>query len=447
MTVNEHVQAVSTEEIAQQPSNRPSLMSALKNRDFRLVWLGESVSLLGDQFYMVALPWLTLQLTGSGLALGTVTAAAGIPRAVFMLVGGAITDRFAPRNVMLISNTMRFILTALLTLLVLTHSIQVWMLYVLAVLFGLVDAFFFPAQSAIVPQIVASDQIESGNALTQITAQLSGFVGPALAGLVIASLSGAANMEALAKSGAAPGTKGIGIAFGFDAVTFLVAMIALWLMKSGIKAVSTQAMAGEQKSLRESIGEGIRIVWNDSILRLLILVTTAINFLFTGPIGVGVPALASKRFVEGAAALGYIMSAFGGGALVGALLAGSLPRPKRIGLISVVLIGAAGIGLALMGVMNDLPLIVGTSAAMGVTVGYVNVLIISWLQKRTQPELMGRVMSLVMLSSFGLGPLSNTIAGVLVDVNLTLLFVVAGGLLIAVTLLAASNRQMRSLTD
>src|SRR6185295_14141728 len=84
--------------------------SPLSVRNFRLLWIGESISLLGDQFYMIALPWLVLQLTGSALALGSVMALAGIPRALFMLIGGVLVDRFSPRAVMMMSNFARFVL-------------------------------------------------------------------------------------------------------------------------------------------------------------------------------------------------------------------------------------------------------------------------------------------------------------------------------------------------
>src|SRR5207249_3579287 len=102
---------------------------------------------LGDQFYMIALPWLVLQLTGSALALGTIMALASIPRALFMLVGGAFVDRFSPRSVMMASNFGRLVLVALLSALVLTNHIQIEILYVFALAFGLADAFYFPAQS------------------------------------------------------------------------------------------------------------------------------------------------------------------------------------------------------------------------------------------------------------------------------------------------------------
>src|SRR5882724_12044820 len=99
--------------------------SPLSVSNFRLLWIGESISLLGDGFYMIALPWLVLQLTGSALALGTVMALAAIPRALFMLIGGALVDRFSPRAVMIASNFSRLVLVALLSALVLTNNIRI----------------------------------------------------------------------------------------------------------------------------------------------------------------------------------------------------------------------------------------------------------------------------------------------------------------------------------
>ncbi len=424
------------------PAPQASLMSAFKVRDFRLVWAGESISLLGDQFYMVALPWLTLQLTGSGLALGAVAAAGGIPRAVFMLLGGAITDRFSPRSVMFVSNALRILLTTLITILVLSNTIQFWILFLASLTFGLLDAFFIPASTAIVPMVVSKEQIESGNALMQITAQLSNFVGPALAGLVIASLSGAVNIQSLETSVSTGDMRGIGLAIGFDTLTFVVAAIALWLMKGGRAAVQH----AEKQSVLASIGEGLRLVWNDPILRTLIIVISGINFLFTGPMGVGIPVLAN-RLPEGAAAFGAILSAFGGGALVGAILGGTLPTPRRLGIIAMLLIAAAGAGLGLFGIVSNLLLGVVIAISMGLAVGYTNVVTISWLQKRIPAEKMGRVMSLVMLGSFGLGPISSFIAGLLVDNHLTLMFGAAGVLLLLMSLSALTNREVRAMSS
>src|SRR5260221_4165975 len=143
--------------------NQQKSKGPLSVRNFRLLWIGESISLLGDQFYLIALPWLVLQLTGSALVLGTVMALAGIPRALFMLVGGAFVDRFSPRAVMLASNVARLVLVGLLSALVLTNNVQLDMLYGFALAFGLADAFYFPAQTAIVPQLLPEEQLQAGN--------------------------------------------------------------------------------------------------------------------------------------------------------------------------------------------------------------------------------------------------------------------------------------------
>src|SRR5512141_3488907 len=120
-----------TDTLTVEPSSqkvKTSPASVLRIRNFRLLWIGEGISLLGDQFYMIALPWLVLSLTGNALAVGTVLATAGIPRALFMLLGGALTDRFTPRTLMICSNLARMALTGLLAVLVMTQLIQTWML-------------------------------------------------------------------------------------------------------------------------------------------------------------------------------------------------------------------------------------------------------------------------------------------------------------------------------
>jgi hypothetical protein len=127
--------------------------------NFRLLWLGESVSLLGDQFYFIALPWLVFQMSGSALAFGTILMVAGVPRALFMLVGGVMTDRFSPRAVMTVSNLLRLIITVLLALVAAGQMIELWMLYVMAFCFGVVDAFFHPAYRR-VPLIVDEGSLQ-----------------------------------------------------------------------------------------------------------------------------------------------------------------------------------------------------------------------------------------------------------------------------------------------
>jgi MFS family permease len=168
------------EKIMNAPKN--PIQKVFHNRNFRLLWAGQGASLLGDQFELVAAPWLVLKLTHDPLALGFVLALSSVPRALFMLVGGAITDRFSARNVMLISDILRLVLTAAMAVLIFTGRMQTWTLYVFALFFGLISGFFNPASSSIVPHIVGKEDLRSANALIQGAAQFTSFAGPVLAG-------------------------------------------------------------------------------------------------------------------------------------------------------------------------------------------------------------------------------------------------------------------------
>lgn len=176
---------------------------------------------LGDQFAFIATPWLVLKLTGDPLALGIVLALEGVPRAMFMLLGGAITDRLSPRIIMLIADIVRLVLTALMALVVFTGTVQMWMMYAFGLAFGLVAGFAIPAGNSIVPMLVEEQDLQAGNSIMMGASQLVGFVGPTVAGLLIGSYS---------KS-----PMGIGLAFGIDAVSFAVSALTLWIMHSGGK--------------------------------------------------------------------------------------------------------------------------------------------------------------------------------------------------------------------
>jgi len=412
--------------------------SPLSVRDFRLLWIGESVSLLGDQFTIIAFPWLVLQLTGNALILGTVMALMGIPRALFMLIGGAMVDRFTPRGVMLFTNLARLILVALLALLTLTGTIQVWMLFVLALAFGTADAFYFPGQSAVVPQVLEKDQPQMGNTIVQGTATLSQSIGPVIAGGLIALVGG----TAAAAADALPSLSGIGVAFTIDALTFLLSVFTLWLMRPSRAAVSEQPSGGVIRAIRD----GMAYMWKSESLRLIFVLVLATNFFVMGPIMVGIPVL-SDRLPEGAAAYGVIMSAFGGGALVGIILSGVLPRlkPAHMGTILLAVQAIMGLAMALLPFAGSMIVAAVLSLIMGAVNGYVNISFFTWLQKRVPENFMGRVMSLIMFASVGLTPISTALSGALMDTNMTVLFVGAGIAMAIVTLYAISSKAMRQM--
>jgi predicted MFS family arabinose efflux permease len=341
---------------------------------------------MGNRFYLIALPWLVLQLTGQAVTLGIIVVLSGIPRIAFMLIGGVLSDRLSARTLMFGANLARAILLAGLAWLVLAGKIELWILCIFSPGYGLVEAFFFPARSAIAPMLVQRSDLQAANSITLGVEQFSGLAGPLLAGLVIAWFDKAS------------GRYGIGAALVISALATLVSIVALWR----ITPHTSQSASRSSKpttSMTSSIKQLIEHVWQNPTLRTLLFTIGALNLLTVGPLAVGLPALANARLAEGAAALGLLTSALGGGALLGTASAGVLPQPaaQRIGAIAALAIGVCLAGLVMLGSATST--FIGALAAlgMGVSIGYVNVITVTWIQSHTPQSLMGRVMSLTAL--------------------------------------------------
>ena len=415
------------------PTKHP-MLSVLSIRDFRLLFAGTTTSILGDQFAFIATPWLVLRLTGDPLALGLVLALGGIPRAVFMLLGGAITDRFSPRLIMLLSDIIRLILTALMAVAVFTGTVQVWMLYAFSLGFGLVAGFAIPASNSIVPMLVAEKDLAAGNSAMMGVTQLVGFIGPSLAGILIGRYSNS--------------PLGVGLAFAIDAVSFAVSAICLWWMHVfGKRQVGAETSG--KNSVWAAILAGMKYLWDDRALRLMFWVVSALNFLFVGPLLVGIPVLASVRLPEGALAFGLLMSAYAGGNLAGYLLAGSLPRPNGLvmRIFLVVLMGTFGVVIICLGFITSTWLDFSLMLLLGLGNGYISIILFTWMQKRTPREMLGRMMAMLMLSNTGLVPISQALSGAVSRLDLTALFVGAGVLILLVTLVATPQPEMKTFSE
>jgi len=301
----------------------------------------------------------------------------------------------------------------LLGIAILGGTEQLWMLYAFALVFGLADAFFFPAQTSIVPELVEPDQLQAANGITQGTTQATVLVGPAVAGLIIAAL-GADGVQASAT--------GIAIALLLDGASFVASLVTLLLIRSRPEHHATAT------SVVEAIREGIRFLWGSAGLRAVVLISLTGNLLIVGPFEVGFPVLAYTRLPEGAAAFGLVMSAFGGGSLLGYVAGAVLPNP-RPSLFAPAVMGSlaiAGLGVAALSAVSSTLVAAALCAASGIALGYGNLLGLSWAQARIPPNLMGRVMSLLLLGSVGLVPISELVAGAAVQVSLAGMLIVAG---------------------
>jgi MFS family permease len=414
------------------------LLKPLAKRNFLLLWVGEGISLIGDQFYLIAIGFITMQITGSAFALGTVMMTAAIPRAVLMLLGGAITDRFSPRSVMMVSNALRSGITVTLAALAFSSSLQVWQLYILAASFGVVDAFFYPAYASMTPVLVSTEELQAANGIMYGTLQLAQLVGPALAGLLIAASSAS-------------------YAFVVDAATFVFAAFTLTLMVGVQRTAPTRTEPtvvtgpkihgisfGKSTSLLTEIREGLSYVIKHPFLGAVLGVIAATHFAIDAPVYVGATTLATQRFaLSGASGMGIMLSAWGGGALVGALIAG-IRSMKRNGRTVLGLAALLGVLFVILGYLPDARLATIDLAVMGIANGIWSVVGIAWVQKVVASDMRGRAMSVLMLASAGVMPFSYALAGWLADINLTLMFNAAGAIIVAMSLYAGTNRALRA---
>lgn len=392
----------------------------LRERNFRKLWIGSAISLFGDQFYLVALPWVVLQQTGSAVAMGTILMAAAIPRAVLMLLGGAVTDRISPRRIMMSTASARTICVAAIAALLWFHDLRIWELYILGFAFGVADAFAMPAASAFLPSLVQREQLVGANSVFQTTVQLTTIAGPAPAGIVVKIL-------------------GTAWAFILDAISFLFIIAALWSLPDPPQA---KLSAGRPPMWR-SILDGFSYVQKDVPLRTLLLVVAVMNFCLSGPFGVGLPYLAKTSFGS-ATAFGLLLSAMAVGGLLGALLAGIWKMHHR----GMLILGACAVisfCLGSMGMLTHLWEIMAVLALMGAAAALSNVHIVAWLQQRVDVSVRGRVMSVVMLSAFGLAPVSLAVAGLLIAWNLKLMFLIAAAGMLLMTGLGVLQKEIREI--
>jgi hypothetical protein len=375
-----------------------------------------------------------LKLTGDTVVMGTVIAIAAIPRAIFMLVGGAVTDRYSPRTVMLISNAARMVLVAVLAVTTWQESVTVWMIYGIGFLFGLADAFMFPAASAFPPRLLPPERLAAGNSLFQGSAQLTLVLGPSLAGALIA---GSSSVEA---GGLIEDSAGLATVFALDTLSFVVPLIILGLLRDRYPPESRV-----EEKIGATIVEGLRYVFQDVPLRTFTVLLAAFSLFFRGPFSVGIPAFADAFLPEGAAAFGIIMAGLGVGSIAGTILAGVTghPAPARLGVLLLLDFLAFGLLFVFMTFFPDTWLIAGAVLVAAVLDGYVIVVLITWTQRRVATEKLGRVMSVVMMASQGLFPFSAAGAGALAELSLTGMLLGAGSLMVLVTLFGFSFRTVR----
>ena len=395
----------------------------LRNINFRWLLGGGLVSMLGDQFSMLALPWLVLSLTNDSLSLGIAVALMGAPRAVLILFGGTIADRYSPRRVLLLSKYANAAILLALSGLLMLDLASVALAYAAALALGIASAFGIPAGTAILPQAVPPQVLQTANSLQMGARQLSLLAGPLLAALVLGAHDG----------GQQTGMAALAAAFAIDALTFL---FSAWTLRQ--VSLRPQAAAAAQGMWRD-MAAGLAMVWCDMALRRCYAYWAVVAFFVMGPLQVALPVLASER-LHGAPALGLLMGAHGAGTLAGMLassLGGAWLR-GRFGATQLAVDAIVAILLMALGQIDTAWQGAALLAVTGLLGGYVQVAIFTWIQRRVAPAMLGRAMALFMGIFLGLAPLSAAATGALLrHLSVGELFCAGGALLLAAAIAAA----------
>jgi len=388
------------------PTASAGRLDLLRIRDFRNVFLAQSISAFGDGITPVALTFAVLDLTGSGADLGLVLAAQSLPLVALALVGGVWADRLPRAALMLTSDLVRAAVQACTAVLLLTGTAQIWQLAVLAAFHGAAEAFFRPAAGAILPQIVPAPRLQQANALMGMSDNFGWMVGPAVAGTLVAVI-------------------GPGGAIAIDSATFLVsaAFLAALRVPAVVKTAAVQGFIDELRAGWREV-KSRKWLWVMLLRVCLVLCIVIAPFQILGPLGL-------REEGYSAAAWGWLQAVFSGGMIVGAVIALRY-RPRRP-MIIVTLTGSTAVAAPLaLAIFGD-PWVLGAVYGLrGIAVG---ILVAVWnatLQTQVPAESLGRVTAWDWMASFALWPAGLAVAGPLAEAfGVTTMCWVTGGLGVA----------------
>jgi DHA3 family tetracycline resistance protein-like MFS transporter len=277
----------------------------LKVRDFSLLWSGQTVSSMGDGIFTIALALVTLDVDRHPSGIALVFAARAIPSVALALVGGVVVDRVSRRLVMLTSDSIRGAAVGVTALLLARGQLRLWELIVMAAIFGAADSFFGPASMTIVPELLTADQLVAGNALSQMSNQLTqGLLGPAIGGFIVAAI-------------------GTAWSFGIDAMSFLVSALCLFALRSRSRpARSTKSPAADAR-------EGLSYVWTRPYLLYAVIGAALANVFGMAPLTVLLPLFIRETLHASALERGLVYAAGGASGVVASLIVARLGSPRR----------------------------------------------------------------------------------------------------------------------
>jgi MFS family permease len=363
-----------------------------RNRDFRVLLTSQAVSALGDAVSFTALPLLVLALTGSGLMMGIVGALSMLPDLFFGMVAGALADRSDRKRMMFLADLGRALLTALIPVSVLLGGPTMAVILVVTAPMSVLRTLFLAGYTASVPILVGRDQLARANSIFEAVYSFGFIVGPAVAGFLAATI-------------------GPGMTLAIDAASFALSSLALGLMRRDLRAPADRP----QSSLVADIREGIEFIVHHPVLRSMILYWGLVSIALA-PLVAALTVHVTRDLGQDATILGLVLTAYGIGTVVGALLTARIGRRS----VAPFLLGGTlttGILLAVVSGVDQIPFLLGAAAITGSAQSVVLVTYLTARSNLSPDALLGRVGSTARTISLGLQPIGMLVGGVLIDLT------------------------------
>lgn len=416
-----------------------NILRSLKHRPFALLWAGQTVSRLGDSLHRIALAWWVLEKTGSAAAMGTVLVLTQIPLLIFLLIGGIVVDRFPRIRIMFLSDVLSGAVVTFIAVFSWMDILEVWHIYIASLVFGFVQAFFFPAYQSIIPQITPPDMLTSANSLNGLSGRITGIVGPSIgAALVVAG--------------------GTSLTFALDGLSFFISALFVFPLLRGnvIETQSREKAAetlGKPKSMKEAFNQGIidlregfHVIMSVPWIWVTILIYGFVNMAEASPRAVAMPFLIKNNLGADVSLLGIFGSTFSAGFIVGALLLGQFKRLHRRGLMAYLTTLTQGVLLLFFGFKFPIPVLIASMFVYGFSFSVFGLIWNNTLQEMVPHEMLGRVYSIDGLGSFVLMPIGFALAGWATDlIGAPTIFLIGGFSTIALALIGLSHPAIRSL--
>jgi MFS family permease len=417
-----------------------NVLRSLKHRPFALLWMGQTTSRFGDSLYRIALSWWVLEKTGSAVAMGTVLIFSQIPLLLFLLIGGVVVDRLPRIRIMFVSDVLSGVVITFVAVFSWLNLLEIWHIYIASIIFGFVEAFFFPAYQAVIPQITPSELLTSANSLNGLSQRVTGIVGPAVGAALVA-------------------VGGTSMTFALDALSFFIsAMCVLPLL--GLRFDSDQKLAGTMDAVASTkpsakaaliqgftdLLEGFRLVARIPWIWITILLFGFINIMEAGPRAVALPFLIKEDLGADVELLGWLGSAASLGFVIGMIWLGQYVRLHRRGLLAYLSILVSGSALLPFALKLPIPVLVASLFISGMATSVFALIWTHTLQEMVPGDMLGRVYSIDALGSFVLLPIGFALSGWATDLlGAPTVFLIGGIGVIVLVLLGLLHPAIRTL--